>query len=206
MRRLRSADYVRTRWKNDGGWTTEIARDPASSDDPGLEEFRWRVSIAEIERDGAFSAFPGVDRDLLLLSGNGIELDIGDAEPVRLDQRFQRVRFAGEDAVHCRLLAGPTRDFNVMVRRGVIEAETLARPLTGSMLIFAEPHTRWLIHVCAGHAAVRDEAEQVAADAGDTLISDMRETGRVVIEGAGEIVLVRLREVDAMPNTHVVTE
>lgn len=195
MRRLRSADYTRTRWKNDGGWTTEIARDPASADEPGFEDFRWRVSIAEIERDGAFSAFPGVERDLLLLSGNGIELDIGDAEPIRLDQRFQRVHFAGEDAVHCRLLAGPTRDFNVMVRRGVIQAETLARPLTGSMLIFAEPRTRWLIHVFAGHAAVREETEQVTADTGETLLGEARDAGRIVIEGAGEIVLVRLREV-----------
>ena len=26
---LRGSDYRRVRWKNDGGWTTEIARDPA---------------------------------------------------------------------------------------------------------------------------------------------------------------------------------
>jgi len=26
---LRASDYRRVRWKNDGGWTTELARDPA---------------------------------------------------------------------------------------------------------------------------------------------------------------------------------
>ena len=26
---LRTSDYRRVRWKNDGGWTTEIAREPA---------------------------------------------------------------------------------------------------------------------------------------------------------------------------------
>ena len=76
---LRASDSQRVRWKNDGGWTTEIAREPADA----AEAFRWRVSIADIESDGPFSNFPGVDRDLLLLAGNGIELDIDGAPPLR---------------------------------------------------------------------------------------------------------------------------
>ncbi len=43
VRLIAAGQNRRTRWKNDGGWTTEIARDPAQGDD-----FRWRVSIAEI--------------------------------------------------------------------------------------------------------------------------------------------------------------
>jgi environmental stress-induced protein Ves len=109
---LRSGDYARTRWKNDGGWTTQIAR----SDDPPGDDFHWRVSIAEIETDGPFSSFPGVARDLLLLEGNGIELDIDDHAPLRLSRRFERAHFKGESRVQCRLLAGATRDFNVMAR------------------------------------------------------------------------------------------
>ena len=72
---LRASDYQRVRWKNDGGWTTEIARDPSAAAD----DFRWRVSIADIESDGPFSNFHGIDHDLLLLAGNGIELDIDGA-------------------------------------------------------------------------------------------------------------------------------
>jgi uncharacterized protein len=186
---LRASDYQRVRWKNDGGWTTEIARDPADA----AIDFHWRVSIAEIERDGPFSSFPGVDRDLLLLSGNGMELDIDGAPPLRLTERFQRVRFAGESQVGCRLLAGPTRDFNVMARRGVVCAEVVARPLVGSMVIFPETGVEWLVHVFAGDAHARSGESGVALPAGSSLHVDVRQPGgaRVVLEGGGELVLAK---------------
>ena len=186
---LRASDYQRVRWKNDGGWTTEIARDAADA----AGDFRWRVSIAEIESDGPFSLFPGVDRDLLLLSGNGMELDIDDAPPLRLSERFQRARFAGEAQVGCRLLAGPTRDFNVMVRREVVRADVVARPLVGSMVIFPETGVQWLVHVFAGDAHARSAESEVELPAGSSLRVDLREPGgaRIVLEGSGELVLVK---------------
>lgn len=186
---LRASDYQRVRWKNDGGWTTEIARNPADA----AGDFRWRVSIAEIESDGPFSLFPGVDRDLLLLSGNGMELDIDDAAPLRLSERFQRARFAGEAQVGCRLLAGPTRDFNVMARRDVVRADVVARPLVGSMVIFPETGVEWLVHVFAGDAHARSAESEVELPAGSSLRVDLREPGgaRVVLEGSGELVLVK---------------
>ncbi|WP_395683393.1 HutD family protein [Dokdonella sp.] len=177
--------YQRTRWKNDGGWTTEVARS-------GGDDFRWRVSIAEIESNGPFSSFPGVERDLLLLEGNGIELDIDDAPPRKLVQRFERVHFAGEARVDCRLVAGPTRDFNVMARRDAVRAEVVARPLVGSMVIFPERGAEWCVHVFAGSATARCDAQTLALDTGTSLLADFREGGsRLVIEGGGELVLVK---------------
>ena len=189
LRVLHLRDYQRTRWKNDGGWTTEIARDPPAGESA---EFRWRVSIADIEADGPFSTFPGIDRDLLLLAGNGIELDINQDRPARLNQRFQHVRFAGEDAVVCRLLAGPTRDFNVMSRRESTRAQVHARPLNGTMLVFVEPASTWLIHVHAGSASVRHDDQALVVDSGATLLidADASTRERLVIEGGGELVLV----------------
>lgn len=195
MRLIRTSEYLRKRWNNDGGWTTEIASAPMPDSASG---FRWRVSIADIETDGPFSLFPGIERDLLLLSGKGIELDIDDAPPVRLDQRFQRIHFSGEANVQCRLLAGPTRDFNVMTCRGQVAAEIHARPLTGTMLVFVEPDSHWLIHVFAGQALARGESQSQAAECGETLVlehpTDQRE--RFVIEGSGELILVKFSETD----------
>ena len=189
LTRLGASDYKRVRWKNDGGWTTEIAREPA-----GEGDFRWRISIADIESDGPFSAFPGVSRDLVLLAGNGIELDIGNAPTQRLTERFQRLHFEGEANVDCRLLAGPTRDFNVMARRDSVHAEVVARPLVGSMVLFAEPGVVWIAHVLSGHAQARADDASVDLATGDTLRIDFEDqaSGRVVIEGGGEIVLVKL--------------
>ncbi|HEY6985495.1 MAG TPA: HutD family protein [Rhodanobacteraceae bacterium] len=186
---LRTSDYRRVRWKNDGGWTTEIAREPAGAE----TQFAWRVSIADIESDGPFSSFPGVDRDLVLLAGAGMELSIDDAAPLRVDERFQHVRFRGEQVVECRLLGGSTRDFNAMVRRGAMVAEVIARPLVGSMVIFPQVGTEWLIHVHAGHATARDGQDEVSLSTGETLRIDFRHqgVGRIVLDGAGELVLVK---------------
>ena len=192
---LRSTDYQRTRWKNDGGWTTEIARGTEAGDGG----FCWRVSIAEIERDGPFSAFPGIERDLLLLEGGGIELDIDGSGTRRLRQRFEHVHFAGEANVHCRLLAGPTRDFNVMTQRAVLRAEVVARPLVGAMVIFAEARVEWLIHVHAGQITTRTAHERVPACSGETLrlAFGASATERVMLDGSGELLLVKFVPVTA---------
>ena len=185
LHRIPPSSHRRTRWKNDGGWTTEIARS-------GEDDFRWRISIAEIESDGPFSSFPGIERDLLLLEGNGIELDIDDAPPRRLVQRFERVQFAGEAKVDCRLVAGPTRDFNVMTRRDAVRADVIARPLVGSMVIFPERGAEWFVHVFAGTATARSEADTLVLETGASLLADFREGGnRIVLEGGGELVLVK---------------
>ena len=187
---LHASDCKRVRWKNDGGWTTEIAREPA---DPA-SDFVWRISIADIESDGPFSSFPGVARELMLLAGSGIELDIDDAPPFRLSERFQRVRFEGESRVECRLLAGATRDFNVMTQRDAVRAEVMGRPLVGSMVLFPEAGVVWLAHLVSGAAQARTDGEAAKIEIGDTLRIDFasRDDGRVVIEGGGEIVLVKL--------------
>lgn len=200
LRRLRRSDYRRTRWKNNGGWTTEIARSelPDGAADDGA--FDWRVSIADIERDGPFSSFPGIDRDLMLLAGNGIELDIDEAPAQRLDRRFQHVRFAGESNVDCHLLAGSTRDFNVMARRGVIDTEVIARPLAGPMLIFPQPAVTWLVHVFSGAATARCADETITAEHDDTLLITAGGNDRVILDGAGELVLVRFSQAMSTAN------
>jgi uncharacterized protein len=193
---LHATAYRRARWKNGGGWTTEIAREPAHEHGT-VADFRWRVSIADIESDGPFSSFPGVARELMLLAGGGIELDVDDAPPLRLTERFQRVRFDGESRVDCRLLAGPTRDFNVMTRRDTARAEAMGRPLVGSMVLFPEVDVAWLAHLVSGAAEARMDGRGVRIATGDTLRIDFasRDDSRVVIEGGGEIVLVKLMPV-----------
>lgn len=193
-------EYRRTRWKNDGGWTTELASSPPPDHRLASDPFRWRVSIAEIQSDGPFSTFPGVDRDLFLLDGKGIELDIGDADPVRLVQRYQRVHFAGEVAVHCRLLAGSTRDFNVMTWRDSVRAEVVARPLLGTMVVFPAPDTEWFMHVLSGSVLARSGGQRIALYAGFSLrvnFNEVEAVDRVLLEGTGEVLLVKFIAITA---------
>ncbi|MCC6198067.1 MAG: HutD family protein [Burkholderiales bacterium] len=118
---LAPADYRRMPWKNGGGHTWQIAAEPPGAD---LASFAWRVSIAAVERDGPFSAFPGVERTLVLLAGRGMRLS-GAGAPVELRAPFEPVTFAGDAAIDCALVDGPTRDFNLMVRRSRSSAQVI---------------------------------------------------------------------------------
>ncbi|HYM86629.1 MAG TPA: HutD family protein, partial [Pseudoxanthomonas sp.] len=149
-------EYRRERWKNGTGWTRAIVRVPDRPD------WDWRLSIAEIEQDGPFSLFPGIDRELVLIHGNGLRLRFDDGETRELQPPHARIRFAGERVVHGELLNGPTHDFNLMWRRDAVAAELLHRPLVGPMLFFTEPGVTWAIYLLAGQAHF-DQASDLPA-------------------------------------------
>ena len=110
-----------TPWKNGGGMTREIACHPPQA---GMQNFDWRISIAHIASDGDFSVFSGVDRVITLLEGGGVQLSSADGSVLHaLDTPLQPFAFSGDAAVHGRLLNGDCHDLNVMVRRGVCQAE-----------------------------------------------------------------------------------
>jgi environmental stress-induced protein Ves len=99
-------------WKNGGGSTTQIAVFPPDAD---FEDFDWRVSLATIAGDGAFSEFPGVERTLALVDGHGMTLEI-DGEAALLSKADPVAVFDGESRVVAKLNRGPSTDFNVMTR------------------------------------------------------------------------------------------
>lgn len=106
-------------WKNGAGLTREIAFGGASAVD-----FDWRLSLAEVERDAPFSAFPGVDRCIVLLRGAGMQLRSADgAIDHALTTPLAPFRFAGDVALAATLVDGPSSDFNVMTCRGVYRSE-----------------------------------------------------------------------------------
>lgn len=96
-------------WRNGGGQTRELLAWPQAQD------WALRVSVADIDQDGPFSAFAGVQRWFAVLEGEGVGLDFG--------HRFERVQraqppvvFDGQDAPDCGLIDGPTRDLNFMLQ------------------------------------------------------------------------------------------
>ena len=107
MQRFDLAAVPPTPWKNGGGHTRELACWPPGA---GMDGFEWRVSVATIAAPGPFSAFAGVDRQIMLLAGVGLDH--------RLDRRWRPFAVPGDVAVGCRLLGGSSTDFNLMLRRG----------------------------------------------------------------------------------------
>jgi environmental stress-induced protein Ves len=185
---LRVGDYQRMRWKNGGGWTAELAVWPAQGDGA----FDWRISIADVESDGAFSIFPQCDRHIALLDGIGMELRSDGAEPLRLERRLQFVHFDGETSTYGKLLSGPVRDFNVIVRRDAFNADVLHRPLVGPMVFLPENST-WFVYLAGGRADFKLAGAVRELETGESLLlTPDASTDRVVLNGGGEVVLVKL--------------
>ena len=179
MRVLRWADYRRMKWKNGGGETAEIAAFPEGA---GMDDFGWRLSMATVAVDGPFSAFAGIDRTLTIIEGNGIELAVGDAAPVRLTTASLPHSFPGDLPAFARLIDGPVLDLNVMTRRGRF-SHTVER-------VAAPAETEASAVVCLTGTAMVEGRTLGPRDSGVDLTDTVR------IDGTGEILAVGIMRED----------
>lgn len=116
----RFQDLPPTPWRNGGGVTREVLRLESSL--PG-GDFAARVSIADVDAGGPFSRFDDVDRIIMLLRGEQMRLDAGGQRVVLTPG--QPFAFPGDVPTRCEIDA-PTRDLNVMTRRGEATATMTA--------------------------------------------------------------------------------
>lgn len=115
MQVIRFADLAATPWKNGGGITRQLLIQPPAAN---LDNFTLRISIADVDSDGPFSDFSGIDRTLGLLSGSGLCL-LENGQPLTtLQPGGELYVFDGGRAISSQRLAGKVQDFNVMTRRG----------------------------------------------------------------------------------------
>ena len=135
---IRLRDCPPRPWKNGHGRTREIAVQPSGA---GSDDFVWRVSVAEVASNAPFSPFPGIDRQIVLLDGAGFQMTLDEAQTHALTTPFQPFAFAGEARVAVTLTGGPTRDFNLMLRRASARGEILVwqapgnRPLDPAVML-----------------------------------------------------------------------
>ncbi|WP_343064738.1 HutD/Ves family protein [Marilutibacter spongiae] len=220
LRVVPANEYRRVRWKNGRGWTREAVQGrlvqgpggpafPEGSDQdagPQLgdgnadrsasdDAWDWRLSIAEIDEDTAYSCFPGIDREQMLLSGNGLRLRIG-GHAVSLLPPHDRHVFPGEAAVFAELVDGRVQAINLMWRRGRVALQSWFRPLVGPMLVFADPAETWVVHLVSGHADLDRANATPRLEAGDTMVlQGLGHRRRCLIEGAGSVLLARIAPV-----------
>lgn len=183
-RLITEADHRVMPWKNGLGLTREIAIDPP---DVGLaDRFRWRLSIADVRGSGPFSSFPGYERTIMVIAGAGMELKVADQPLQLLDRPYVPFEFSGDEATTCRLLGGPIRDFNLMVRRSrqrstldIVRLDTRSRP-THSV---KHGTVTMILHCFEGSAEVRLEGPPWTMDLSTdcTFIADCCCTDRGVM-------------------------
>ncbi len=193
-------DYRREPWSNGLGSTREIARGSvrgrAGGDNDATSDsnaWPWRLSIADIDHDAAYSTFRGVQREQVLLSGNGVRLAFDDGEQRELESPYGRACFDGARSVRAELIDGAVQVFNLMWRPDCVSAELLHRPLTGSMVFFIEPGVLWAVHLLAGRAGFGAGSGLPLLQGGDTALLAGSDGGsRYMLEGGGEILAIRI--------------
>jgi len=182
---IRNADLVRVPWKNGGGITAEVAAFPEGS---RFETFGWRLSMADVASDGPFSSFPGIDRTLIVVEGDGIELDVeGIVYP--LDAANPKLSFSGDDITTGRLLSGPIRDLNVMTRRGQFRHRT--RFVESGVALLSEDTRAAFIVALDGPFDVTFDSTIHSLDVLDTLMLDATQD-LIPLSGTGRAILIEI--------------
>ena len=131
MRVIELADIAPQPWRNGGGVTQELLAWPDAGD------WALRLSVADISRDGPFSAFEGIERVFAVLSGGGVRLD-WPGRSITLTADSPPLAFDGSAPPDARLVGGPTRDLNLMLRRDRASG-TLARATPTEPWLSAAP-------------------------------------------------------------------
>ena len=106
-------DFKKQPWKNGRGETLELFK---ISDTQNPDQFLFRLSMATIDSSGPFSLFPGIDRQLVLINGETLNLKRENDEKCQL-KKYDCISFTGEEKIHS-LVTVPCQDFNVMTKRG----------------------------------------------------------------------------------------
>jgi uncharacterized protein len=197
VRILRSAEYRAIPWKNGRGVARQIAAFPG---DAGYASLDWQISRPTIERDTPFSKLPGLDRQFMLVSGDGLTLRVRSAEDQvdfehRIDRRLEPFAFRGDWDVDCRLAGGAVEVLNVMTRRGRAAARIEIRE-AGPPAIVRKIAGETLIVYAAGPLTAYGIWGEDGLRPDDSALVDEPEMAEIAIAAAGtapaRAVLIRL--------------
>jgi uncharacterized protein len=189
MQVLRSEQHRRMPWRNGGGVTYEVASSPAGTE---LADFDWRISIAEVEAGGPFSAFPDIDRTIILIEGEWMALTV-DGRRHRFGIR-DPFSFDGGSETLCEV-PSRSRDLNVMTRRGrataavaVVEADSSDGGAVTGAVAGAET-----VFVCLTPSVVLTAADGIEVELNALDAALTTDAGRLTVRGDGAVVVIQLR-------------
>ena len=143
MKVQRFSEHRAMPWANGLGTSYEVASDRNADG-----KWTWRVAIAPVVLDGPFSKLPGVDRELVVIEGNGMVLEVDGVSVECLPG--QVVRLSGDSVTLARLVDGPVVDLGLMTVRGSVIVSMVVIADAGDVI-----ETDVLVAI--GDAVVEDE-------------------------------------------------
>lgn len=175
LHRVRLTEREPQPWRNGGGLTRELLTWPL-----GRPTWMLRVSVAEVAGDTPFSEFEGIERWFAVVEGAGVVLSLPRGDRA-IGPDDDPVCFDGEAAPACRLVEGPTRDLNLMVRRSFGHG-SLRRADPGTMI---EGDTRWRGVYAAESLLIDLDGRSEVVAAGTLLWSDEHDAATWQARGRG---------------------
>jgi environmental stress-induced protein Ves len=178
---IRQADLHPEPWKNGGGITRQICSETAE------EGLLWRLSLADVSSDGAFSTFPNMMRVLTVVQGAGI--DLYGADTALVAAPFKPLRFDGAMSLDGVLRDGKIVNFNLIHHAQHIRSDVTV--LHGPSPVI--PLTSGALHVlhCASGEITMNRSKTLAM--GDTAIIPANEA-MPETEGSGICILLALKD------------
>jgi environmental stress-induced protein Ves len=182
---VRFAQLTAAPWRDGGGVTREVV----SAGGSGPQGFDWRISIADVNEPGPLSAFPGVDRIITVIEGQGMGLVIDGVE--HFLGLHDALSFDGASRASCSRLPGPVRHLNVMTRNDRLSATAAIRDLSETRPIAVDG--RQVLVLLTGSAVV------VGADGSRAdlhVLDAVCPRGQHVrlVEGSGRAAVVRIED------------
>ena len=182
---LDPASYRHMPWKNGGGVTIDIAVTMLPGLAPGSwEGIIWRFSRTAIVTPAPFSDLSGYDRELVLVSGEGLVLGTPVGE-IDVRQAFRPVRFAGETSVVSRLEAGPVEVVNLIGARAKVRIALEVLKADGALSVEPGTHLAYAAHGAAA-LDVDGTPHRLAAD--HALRIEV--SGPTILKGIGGVLLL----------------
>jgi environmental stress-induced protein Ves len=194
MQVLRSSEYRRMPWKNGAGETIEVAVSPASA---GLVDFEWRISMASVPTSGPFSIFPGVDRTLSILEGDGLQLQIHGTPPMELTRTSAPFSFPADVPVYASVIGTPVTDLNVMTRRAT-HAHVVRRLSVDTTLRLTTRADVFAVLCHSGQVRIESSTRQATLGALDCFIDrEQVKDWTLVTSSSAVVFIVEFTKIDA---------
>jgi hypothetical protein len=163
-------------WRNGNGTASEIVVHPQGA---SADAFHWRISVATIETDSDFSAYPGIRRYLMPLSPRGLTLEVdGELQEI---PGFSTFEFEGESTVRATGVTAPSLDLNLMVRRDAVRGSLTTQNVDG-LLNVAAARAETVVIVLLGAAFGLDYLDAM----------ELQPDSNLNLEGTGVVAIARV--------------
>ena len=154
-----------------------------------MDDFVWRVSIAEVRSAGPFSDFRDVDRILSVLDGE-LALTIANGPERRLTPSDPPFPFPADVPTHGAPLDCDVRDLNVMVRRDACRAAVERLP--GGTAHLGTDSETFLMIIATGDATVTHGADSETLRPYEAVLFDAPIPRSITVRSAAASFAIRL--------------